>query len=260
MNDNLKQLLEADMGDNDLLAIVRQINALPRPEPSLEPARLARAISEQPRWWEWYALLLLQSQLRVVAKGIFLASALVLILGAVVTMSFQDGQSSQLPIVVVAPIVAAIGIAALYEGEQAYELEVAAPTGFTQLLLARMSMVFGFDLVIALACSIGLSISMSSLSLMVLVQAWLIPMTFVSAFSFFVTVLSNNAIIGVLSSLAIWMSHVIWYSSTSTHWVRQWLAFEWLATSDVLVLIVSGTFLTVALWLLHRDEGRPVTL
>lgn len=89
---------------------------------------------------EWAPLLLMRSQMRVVRSEIWVASALVMGLGTMVTLAtYQPDATHVLPLTALAPLVAAGGVALLYDSdlEAVLELESATPTSVRLLLLAR---------------------------------------------------------------------------------------------------------------------------
>jgi hypothetical protein len=155
--------------------------------------------------WPW---LLLCSQERVVRREIWTASALVMILGVLVTFAVHGPHSSisGLPFVLLSPIIAAIGVAFLYGSavDPALEIELATPTSTRLILLARLSLIFGFDLGMGLIGSVALAGLLPEISLWPLVMTWLAPMAFLSALAFLLTVLSSNPGIAVLVSLVLW--------------------------------------------------------
>jgi hypothetical protein len=147
----------------------------------------------------WWPLLLLRSQLRVVQGEIWFASALVIGLGTLVTvLTFEAGSSMMLPLVFLAPVVSGFGVAFLYDGNivQMLELEDTTPASARILLLARLTLVFGFNLLLMLAGSLILAIALEDVSLWPLVSSWLAPMTFLSALAFFTSVLIKDALVG----------------------------------------------------------------
>lgn len=257
MNDDerLQDILREDTGSDALLPLVQQIQQLPRPHTTLSSDALLQRIQPQPRWYEWYPLLLLRSQLPVVANGIFLASAMVFALGAFVTLSIDEQQPQQLPVVIIAPVVAATGIALLYEDEQSYELEDASQHGMALLMLTRVLLVFSFDLAMGLLLSAGISWLTPEISLLILIEAWLFPMTFIAALSFWVTVASGNSFFAIALSMGIWVSHLGW-SAQPSGWLKQWLVFEGLSNGSIQLIGVSVLMLLSAFWILQYTELR----
>lgn len=178
--------------------------------PAIAPQPAANPTHRNPRLSLRWAWLILRSQTRLVHPATWAASGLVITLGAFVTLAFyQPAQSgTELPFVLVAPLVAACGVAFLYglEADPTLELQLATPISPRVILLARLALLFGFNLVITLVCSIVLSLAQVQISLVPLIAAWLAPMTFLSALAFLLSVLFFDALASVLISLLLWVS------------------------------------------------------
>ncbi len=169
------------------------------------PARRATR-SGSMLWW------LLRAQLRVVQQEIWLASALVMALGLFVTLTNQREVSlEEAPFVLVAPLVAALGIAFLYgpAAEPALEVELAAPISPRLVVLARLLLVFAFDLALALLGSIVLIVAQSDRSLWPLVIMWLAPMTFLAALAFLLSMIFSEPLVGAAICLTLWGVQVL---------------------------------------------------
>lgn len=157
-------------------------------------------------WW------LLRAQLRVVQQEIWLASALVMALGLFVTLTNQyDVSRQEAPFVLIAPLVAALGIAFLYgpAAEPALEVELAAPISPRLVVLARLLLVFAFDLALALISSIVLVVAQSEWSLWPLVMMWLAPMTFLAALAFLLSMIFSEPLVGAAICLTLWGVQVL---------------------------------------------------
>lgn len=198
--------------------------------------------------WAW---LLLRAQARVVRGEIWVASALVMTLGLLVTLAIQ----AALPLALVAPLVAAAGIAFLYgpAADPALEIELTTPASPRVVLLARLGLVFGFDLGLGLAASVVLALLLPAVSLWPLVLTWLAPMAFLSALAFLLTVLTADSALGALVSLVLWATwHLLGIDGLSllarrlpdllSAPARPWL---W-----ALALLLGG----IAFWLAGREE------
>lgn len=112
----------------------------------------------------------------------------------------------------VAPLVAAMGISFLYGPgiDPAVEIEESTPVTQRQILLARLTLVFGFNLGLGLLASLGVILAgvfglTAPVSLPALIGLWLAPMTSLSAIALFLTVLTGDSLAGVVASLGIWM-------------------------------------------------------
>jgi hypothetical protein len=229
-----------------------------QPLPTLRPSARRRLVNAtQPREWSSASLLplLLRSQLPIIRGEIWLASALVLVLGTLVTLAVVAPGSEALLFVLVAPIVAAVGIAFIYgpSADPALEVELAAPVPPHLVLLCRVLLVFGFDLALALAGSLALALLRPGVSLWPLVATWLAPMAFLSALSLLLSVLFFDPGLGSLASMVLWVLHGVGRTLapesilallpdlTATP-VRPWL---WAAA-----ILFGGT----ALWAAGREE------
>jgi hypothetical protein len=162
---------------------------------------------------------LIRAQLRVVQGEIWLASLFVMALGAVVTaLLYAPGRT--LPLVLIAPLVAAFGVAFIYGEEIDPPLELLLTT-FTSprvVLLARLALVFGFDLLLGLTVSALLfsadpQFADSGLTLWGMVTAWLAPMTFLAMLALLSSMIFRDALTGAAVSLFLWIgicvAHVV---------------------------------------------------
>jgi len=149
---------------------------------------------------------ILQSQIRIVRSEIWISSLFILILGFLVTF-FTYSSMQTLPFVLFSPIIAAIGLSFIYgtETDPALEIELSTPISAQTLLSARLTLVFGFDLILAVLASVLIVGVHSDLSFWPFVSLWLGPMAFLSALVFLSAVLSNNTGLGVLLSFGSWI-------------------------------------------------------
>ena len=223
--EQLREKLVEDTGSpaeaEQLLSTARRLQDWQTPQPSVQdtakllaalqpalPARqsaISHLLSALRNSWP---LLLMRSQLRVVRTEIWTASALVMALGAVVTLALTQPETAggTLPFVLVAPFVAALGVSFLYGPavDPALEIELTTPVSPRLVLLARLALVFGFDLMLSLVGSAALAAVRPDISLWPLVSAWLAPMTFLSALAFLLSVITLDTLHGVAVSLLLW--------------------------------------------------------
>lgn len=244
------------------------LRKLPAPKTSAEQQanllnRLAAELPRRKTRWErlreWYPLLLLFSQLRTIHREIWAASALILILGTFVTLA-QPAGSGMLALVALAPVVAAAGVAMLYDGsvELMLELEEATLASARLLLLARLTLIFGFDLLLASAGSIALALTRTELSLMPLILSWLAPMAFLSALAFLLSVLLVDTLAAALFSLALWFAHIMLRHAENLPELFTYLSMPGLSASETRpLLFVAAVFIVaVALWLVGLIERK----
>lgn len=205
-----------------------------------------------------WALLILRSQIRLVHPATWAASALVIALGALVSLIlYRPAQSgAELPLALIAPVVAACGVAFLYglDADPALELQLATTVSPRVILLARLALLFGFNLLITLACSIVLTQMRSGLSLAPLIAAWLAPMTFLSALAFLLSVIFFDSLVSVLISL------LLWIGTTARHFIdpnRFFLPDVLQSSFQPALLIAAPLLVVLALWLAEREERFP---
>ncbi len=144
--------------------------------------------------------LLIRRQIPLIGQSIWAASAIVLAVGVIVAFLFPraGGPGPEL-LALAAPIVAAVGIALLYgpEHDPATELECVTPTSPALILLARLVLVYGYDLLLTLAASVVFWLVIGDIALSGLILSWLVPMLFLSALALALSVLwsSQGAIV-----------------------------------------------------------------
>ncbi|MDX2162160.1 MAG: hypothetical protein SF162_12615 [bacterium] len=200
------------------------------------------------------ATLIVRAQRRIVGGVTWLASLLVMAFGVWVTFLFSQFDTTVIPLAIIAPVVTAVGVAFLYgeEVDPALELQRAAPVSPRLVLLARLALLFGFDLVLALTGSAILAASTTGLSLAPLIEAWLVPMTFLSALAFWLSVLFFDPLLSMLISMLAWVVIVVRHHFT--HPVILPLP-DMLTPHTLPVLLIAAAGLVIAgLWLSEHDD------
>jgi Putative zinc-finger len=122
---------------------------------------------------------LLRSQFILIRREMWAASAAFMAL--VIIMAFLSRQTGFLT--ALAPMLAAATLAAIYgpQNDPASELALATPTSPWKVLLARMSIVSAYNLVLSLAASLALLLIIPADLLGSIILAWLGPLAFLSA-------------------------------------------------------------------------------
>lgn len=156
------------------------------------------------------AWLIARTQMRIVSAVTWIASLVVIAFGVLVTLAVNQIGSPVIPIVIVAPIVTAVGVAFLYgeEIDPALELQLATPVSPQLILLARLTLLYGFDLILSVIGSVILA-GAADYALGALIISWLVPMTFLSAAAFLLSVLWFDPLQSVLIALACWTGMVL---------------------------------------------------
>jgi hypothetical protein len=249
-----------------LLETVRFIRRWDAPSPTpQETVRLVEKLlpelpkPERRHPGQWWPLLILRAEARIIRREIWLASALVMALGVLTTLGINSTNAAT-PLTILAPVVAAVGMALLYDSdmEQVLELADATPVSARLLLLARLTLVFGFNLALGLGGSVVLSLLRADMLLWPLVMSWLAPMAFLSALAFLLSVVTGDAIAGAVFSLAIWGMHVFVRSMPASGDLSWILSLPGLADPAARPFLFAAALLLVmaALWLAGDSERR----
>lgn len=214
---DLKRLLEEDTESSEdaaaLLPLMQALQTWQAPEAStaelthLKGRLLAELTHPRPVWqpvfetWFWSFL---RAQLRIIRTEIWAASLLVMMIGVVVMLAQESSSTS--PLAFFAPLASAGGIAFIYGPavDPPLEILLAGVVSNRLILLARLLLVFGFNLALGIAASLALALLKTELSLHELILVWLAPMTFLSALAFALGVLTKEPLLGALTSLMIW--------------------------------------------------------
>jgi hypothetical protein len=133
------------------------------------------------------------------------ASALVLALGA--ALAGLGDSDARTILGIVAPLVAAVGVtvACTPDTDPRLEIALASPVSPRTVLLARLALVVGYDLLLALAASGGLALAGAE-PLMTLIASWLVPMLFLSTAALLGTLVIDAGTAATLA-FAAWAAH-----------------------------------------------------
>ncbi|MBC8100488.1 MAG: hypothetical protein H7Y11_13680 [Armatimonadetes bacterium] len=163
-----------------------------------------RQLTYSEKWRQ--GLLILSAQRRMVSGITWVASTLVLVLGVIVTLFTSASEVNTLPFVIAAPLVTAVGAAFLYgeDTDAGAELQYAAPVSPQVILLARLVLLFGFNLALSLVGSALLTTVNAHIGFTPLIMTWLAPMMFLSAFAFLLSVVFFDPLLSVILAMAVW--------------------------------------------------------
>lgn len=209
--------LWADVG----AAIVDENAAIGAPPVSLVESALAAALAAAPAPWE-RAWQLLGAQVKLVRREIWLASAFVMAIGYLVAVFGASEGAATNALEVIAPFMAAAGVAMIYgaENDPALEVTLATKTSPRQVLLARLALVFGYDLTLYLLATVGLLAVVPIDLLGSIILNWLGPMTLLSA-------------LALLLSVSIGTGNAV--AAASMLWLSRWIARGLLGRSSYAV-------------------------
>jgi hypothetical protein len=186
------------------------------------------------------------------------ASAAVMALGAIVALISNHVEF----IYFVAPLVAAASLAILFnpEHDPALELTLSTPTSPWKVLLARLSIVSGYNLLLALAATIALLVIVPPELLGTLILGWLGPMTFLSSLALLLSLWigTSNAIV---IAYGLWIVQYVPYRlagawMVSPGWVSFITTYQQFWQSPTLLLSLSILLFGLALWFANRASFK----
>jgi hypothetical protein len=161
-----------------------------------------------------YLWQLLRGQAPLVRRGIWLASGLTTALGVLVAIATLHQSIGSFTLALIAPVVAAFGMAFIYgpENDPSLEIAISTPTSPRLVLLSRLTLVFGYDLLLALIASLVLT-AMHGFTLWTLIELWFAPMLFLSALTLVVSLLINP-LVAMTGALVLWGLRLVQLSDT----------------------------------------------
>jgi hypothetical protein len=199
-----------------------------------------------------YLAAVVLAEARLIRLAVPVASALVMALGVAVVLigAATDGAGAGPRtaagdlLALIAPIVAAAGVAGTHRSRRdpVAELVAAAPMSGRLLLLVRLTLVFGYDLVLALGASAVLAVADTAdtaASLNTLIGAWLGPMALLSSLSLLVAVRFGPDI-ALGTAVGLWALRVLAGGIFGRDgWPAQLIVDVW--STNAAVLAVSAT-------------------
>ncbi len=148
---------------------------------------------------------LLLGQLPLVRREIWVASALTVGLGCLVALLITAPSAAGGPLAVLAPVIAAVGVSLVYGPDNDASLEVAlsTPTPPRLVLLARLVLVYGYDLALALVGSGVVAVTRAEVGLWPLVELWIGPMFFLSSLALFLSLFLGPTS-AIMAAMTLW--------------------------------------------------------
>ncbi len=194
------------------------------------------------RRWR-HPLRLLRAQARVIPAVVWAASAAVIV-GSVMLAWRAAAGSAGLVLAVVAPIVAALTIAGTcgHDRDMAVEICAATPTSPRLVVLARLTLVLGGDVALALTASAVLwLLRVPDGDLVALIGAWLGPVALLSGLALLAAVLVGAEVAAGVAT-AVWLARLV---------AGGWLGVPaaWLAPLQAIWTTNPGTVAAAALLL-----------
>jgi hypothetical protein len=202
------------------------------------------------------AIQLLRSQAPLVQREMFPATAAVMALGVIVAVISKHAEF----IYFLAPLMAAASLSILFgpEHDPAHELALSTPTSSWKLLLARLSIVSAYNLLLALAAMLVLMLAFPVDLIGTLTLGLLAPMAFLSALALLLSMWigTSNAI---AISYFLWLAQSVPFQSVGTWtaspvWESFLRAYREFWHSPMLLLALTVPVLFIAL----LSANRPV--
>lgn len=200
---------------------------------------------------------LLKAQSMLVQRELWPACAAIMAIGVAVALLAEKASVLHF----LAPLVAAAGLATLYgpEHDPAAELTLATPTSPWKILLARLTLVSGYNLLLALAASVAL-LSIVPPNLMgSLIAGWLGPMAFLSALALLLSLWVGTAN-AVTLVYGLWLARYLFPAPFFNNPQMPSLWFDFLTAyrqfwgSPALLLTLSAALLGAAMLSAGRSE------
>ncbi|MGQ5262839.1 zf-HC2 domain-containing protein [Micromonospora sp. ZYX-F-536] len=249
----------ADLASWQAIAVAAAPGATPPDPASLVRTVLSRSTIEpivrRPPRRVRHLVALVAAEARLIRPAAPIASALVMALGAGLVL-LRTTAGADLMLSLIAPIVAAAGVAGTYRSRRdpAAELLAATPTSGRLLLLIRIALVFGYDLVLALGASAVLTATGAAGAdgLNELVGAWLGPMALLSSVSLLIAVfLGPDTALG--AAVGLWAVRVL---AGGVLIPDDWLAWSIIGvwSTNAPVLLASAALAIVAVAISGRGE------
>jgi hypothetical protein len=249
---------------------LRERAVLAIPSPDL-PDRIARRIaaasaveaglgSRARRRATWLVSLVL-AQVPVVRRDIWPASSVVIAIGAGISLVPGAGGTGG-ALALFAPLAAAIGIAMIYgqENDPSLELALATPVSPRLVVIARLVLVFAFDLALAVAASLALAAVDGPAIAAPLIGLWLGPMLLLGCLSLALSLIVGTPVAIVVAG-AIWAIRAL--EVTDSRLIRDFAglsqAIDAVWQTSVLTLVSAAAILAIAVAVAPRREGLPAS-
>lgn len=211
-----------------------------------------------------------QAQVQMIGVGLWAATVIILGIGLLTLLMVRpDGGSewqvaAMIPLIILAPVAAVIGAAFVFTEEDARLLELlsAQPIPPSVVFLARLLLVFGLNVLGAILVS--LLLAWIGVSLLPLIFSWLLPMTFLTALTFTLSVWLRNGMFSLAVGFGLWSATVLAYWPQNmansvqpvTAWASPVLPALLTPTVQFTLVVASLGFALFTLYALDRESSR----
>jgi anti-sigma factor RsiW len=215
------------------------------------PSRLAGLLNHA---WQ-----LLRAQAFLARREMWPVTATVLVLAVIAALLSKHVEA----VYFLVPAVAVASVAGLTGSghDPAYELTLATPTSPWKVLLARLSVVSVYNLVLSIAATLALLAFIPPALLGSIILGWLGPLAFLSALALLLSLW-----LGTSNALAIayvlWIAQYIPYQSiqawmNSPAWGHVILAYQQFWHSPILLCLLAIILVGISLWSVDKTGFRP---
>lgn len=239
---------------DDLLA---KVEAQP-PARLPAPAAVAslRPVVAPGRWPVRRLTALVRGQVPLIRRGLWLASPLVFLVGTAVALAAPSATNAGLVLSLLAPVVAAVGVALVYgpENDPGLEIALSTPTSPRAVLLARLVLVLGYDLALALLANTVVAAVDPQLAFWPLVSSWLAPMLLLSSLSLLLSLVAGT-VPAVSVALTLWALRLLSSAGGRGDGLGAPARWVWdVGMSGPLAWPLAATLALAALWWAPRRE------
>jgi hypothetical protein len=158
--------------------------------------------------------LVFKKQISIIHKSIWIVSAMVMIFGCILVLVATSANHShirdaQLLLALFASVIGASGVAFIYgaENDAGYELTLSTPTSIRIVMICRMILVVGYDLLLSALASTVLALSYGG-GPWEIIQLWLGPMLLLASISLVLSLMVGS-VIALLFSLILEMTQAL---------------------------------------------------
>ena len=152
---------------------------------------------------------LMRGQRPLLRPCLWVASAAAMALGVVIAYLAAGTTPPGAALGVVAPLVAAIGVAFIYgpEVDPGLELALATPTSPRLVLLSRLALVLGYDCLLALAAT-GVVAAVTGGAVTAVFAVWMGPLLLLAALSLLLALVINAGAAAAVT-VGVWLLHLV---------------------------------------------------
>ncbi len=208
---------------------------------------------------------LLRIQAYLVRREMWPSSAILMFIGVVVTFLARQAATIHYltPLQYLAPLVAAASLTVLFgpENDPAHELTLATPTSPWKVLLARLALVHGYNLLLTLIASLVLLLIIPPQGLWTFILGWLGPMTFLPALALLLSLWTGSGN-SVAVAYGLWLLQFIspsWLPASLANLLTPAMeAYRQFWARPVLLVAAGLLLLAVTLWSSGRAAPRLV--